>query len=67
MIKQSDMTDKEYLDKALEFIVEREESNDYICEMLHRIPEEFKICSRNCQNLDRLCVLRFLVNYKKDE
>ena len=61
------MTDKEYLDKALEFIVEREESNDYICEMLHRIPKESELCANDCQNLDRFCVLRFLENYKKDE
>ena len=64
---RSDMTDKEYLDKALEFIVEREESNDYICEMLHRILEESELCAKNCQNLDRFCVLRFLENYTKDE
>ena len=54
------MTDSQYLDVALDFIVEREESDDYICERLHDIPAEFDICARDCQNLDRICVLRYL-------
>jgi len=61
------MSDKEYLDKAIDFIVEREEDNDYICEMLHEIPEEHDICAKDCQNLDHFCVLRFLKYYNKEE
>ncbi len=53
------MTDSQLLDKALDFIVEREEDNDYICVELHDIPEELEICSKDCQNLNRNCVLRF--------
>ena len=58
------LSDKEYLDRAIDFIVDREEENDYICEKLHEIPEEFKICSEDCQNLDHWCILRFLKHYK---
>jgi hypothetical protein len=38
------MTDSQYLDKALDFIVEQEKENDYICTRLHEIPEEYEIC-----------------------
>ena len=58
------ISDKEYLDRAIDFIVDREEENDYICEKLHEIPEEIKICSEDCQNLDHWCILRFLKHYK---
>ena len=58
------ISDKEYLDRAIDFIVDREEENDYICEKLHEIPEEFKVCSEDCQNLDHWCILRFLKHYK---
>ena len=59
------MTDSQYLDSALDFIVEREERDDYICSELLEIPEEYEMCRRDCQNLCRNCVLRFLENYKK--
>lgn len=59
------MTDSQYLDKALDFIVEREKDDDYICCALLDIPKEHEICSEDCQNLCRNCVLRFLENYKK--
>lgn len=61
------MTDSQYLCNALDFIVEREEENDYICEKLHDIPQEFEICARDCQNINRNCVLRFLEHYKEAE
>lgn len=59
------MTDSQYLDKALDFIVEREKSDDYICSELLDIPEECEMCRKDCQNLCRNCVLRFLKYYKK--
>lgn len=59
------MTDSQYLTNALDFIVEREQDNDYICERLHEIPKEFDICAKDCQNLCRNCVLRFLENYEQ--
>ena len=61
------MTDSQYLDKALDFIVEREQDDDYICELLHEIPEECEICRNDCQGLDRICVLKFLKYYKKKQ
>lgn len=54
------MTDSQYLDVALDFIVAREEADDYICTTLHDIPKERKICEKDCQNLDRICILRLL-------
>ena len=40
------------LDKALDFIVETQESNDYICEQM--IDEHFgDYCANNCQNLNK--------------
>ena len=59
------MTDSQYLTNALDFIVEREQDNDYICERLHEIQKEFDICAKDCQNLCRNCVLRFLENYEQ--
>ena len=60
------MTDSQYLDKALDFIVEQEKENDYICTRMHEIPEEYEVCANDCQNLDRICVLRFLKRYKNE-
>lgn len=56
-----------FLEKALDFIVEREESNDFICEKLHDIASEFDVCSKNCENLTRYCVLRYLRHYGKEK
>lgn len=42
------MTDKEFFDEALDFIVEREQDNDYICDMLNDISEETDICAERC-------------------
>lgn len=53
------------LDKALDFIVETQEQNDYICEQM---VEEYvgDYCEKNCQNLNKECVRLFLRNvYKK--
>lgn len=60
------MTDSQYLDKALEFIVEQEKENDYICTRMLEIPEEYEVCVNDCQNLNRICVLRFLKRYKNE-
>lgn len=43
------MTDSQYLTNAVDFIVEREQDNDYICERLHEIPKEFEICAKTAQ------------------
>lgn len=60
------MTDSQYLDKALDFIVEQEKENDYICTRMLEIPEEYKVCVNDCQNLGRICVLRFLKRYNNE-
>ena len=61
------MTDSQYLDKALNFIVEREKDDDYICMNMLVIPEEYKVCVNDCQNLNRNCVLRFLNRYNNEQ
>lgn len=58
---------EELLGKALDFIVETQEENDYICEQMC---EEYvgDYCANNCQNLNKECVKLFLEKvYKKDE
>ncbi len=55
------MTQQELLEKALDFIVETQESNDYICEQM--IDGGFgDYCMNNCQNLNKECVKLFLQN-----
>ena len=61
------MQDKELLNEALDFIVEREQDNDYICDVLNSIPEETDICAETCQNLNKSCVLRLLRRRNKGE
>lgn len=47
------------LDKALDFIVKTQESNDYICEqMTEELVGDY--CEQNCQNLNKNCVKLFL-------
>lgn len=62
MSKTEDM-----LDKALDFIVETQEDNDYICEqMIEGLPNNY--CANNCQNLNKQCVKLFLEKvYKKGD
>ena len=55
------------LGKALDFIVEREKSNDYICEKLLFVHGEAVYCAYNCQNVNKECVIRFLKHYEKSE
>ena len=57
---------EELLVKALDFIVETQEENDYICEQM---VEEYvgDYCANNCQNLNKECVKLFLEKvYKND-
>ena len=60
---QNFISDKEFLDRAIDYIIEVD-GTDNICEKLHDIPEEHIFCERDCQNLDHWCVLRFLKHYK---
>jgi hypothetical protein len=56
---------EDLLDKALDFIVETQENNDYICEqMVEECVGDY--CYNNCQNLNKQCVKLFLEKvYKK--
>jgi hypothetical protein len=57
------MKTKELLDKALDFIVETQENNDYICKQMCG---EY-VGDYYCQNLDKECVKLFLQKvYNKD-
>ena len=58
---------EELLGKALDFIVETQEQNDYICEQM---TTEYvgDYCEKNCQNLNKECIKLFLEKvYRKDE
>ena len=52
------MKANELLDKAIDFIVETQEENDYICEQMIESIGDY--CVNNCQNLNRECVKPFL-------
>ena len=56
---------EDLLDKALDFIVETQENDDYICEqMVEGCVGDY--CYNNCQNLNKQCVKLFLEKvYKK--
>ena len=59
-VLEGNMQDKELLNEALDFIVKREQDNDYICDILNSIPKETHICTETCQGLNKSYVLRFL-------
>ena len=61
------MKENELLDKALDFIVETQEQNDYICDQMHN--RNFgDYCAKNCQNLRKECVKFFLQKvYNKEK
>ena len=46
------------LDAAINFIVETQKDDDYICEQM---PPEY--CETHCSNLCQECVIEFLTNY----
>ena len=49
----------ELLDRALDFIVETQKQNDYICEqMIEGSVGDY--CEKDCQNLNKECVKLFL-------
>lgn len=53
------LTLEQLAQKAIDFIVETQEDNDYICEQMC---EEYvgDYCEKNCQNLNEECVKLFL-------
>lgn len=59
------MSTKKILQNAISFIIELWGEQDTFCETLVNIPEEEKICEKNCNNVNEECVKRFLKYYKK--
>lgn len=59
------MTDSQLLEKALDFIVELGVADEYICETLSGDLEESDRCAAECENMNRICVLRFLRIWKQ--
>ena len=57
---------EELLGKALDFIVETQEDNDYICEQMCE-SSVGDYCANNCQNLNKECVKLFLEKVFKKE
>lgn len=55
------------LDKALDFIVEKQKDNDYICEKMSKFSDEWNYCWNNCQNLQKECIIRFLKHYENNQ
>lgn len=58
------MNSEELLDKAIDYIYDLVQDDDYICEALMDIPEEEKFCAAYCQCLCKDCIVRFLKHYK---
>ena len=59
------MSTEELLQKAIDFIIELCGEEGTFCETLVNIPEEEKICEKNCNNVNAECVRRYLKYYKK--
>lgn len=57
------MTDSEMLNEALDLIVEM--AGDRICEEMNDNDEVY--CTDKCQNINRLCVQRYLEIRKRKE
>ena len=59
------MEANELLDKALDFIVDTQKQDDYICTQMTKWFSDY--CANNCQNLNKRCVKLFLQKvYKKE-
>ena len=61
------MTDSELLNKALDYIVEREKDDDRICEAMDNTWNGVNYCAHNCTGLNRQCVTMYLETiYQKE-
>lgn len=49
--------------ELINYILELCEDQDYVCEELHEDEEEREFCSRNCENLNEMCIRRLM--YKR--
>lgn len=64
IIMEEKLSQSQLLDNAIDYIYSLVQYDDWICEKLLDIPEEEKICSEGCENMNKECVLRFLKHYK---
>ena len=51
----------ELLSRAISRLLEIEGENDFVYESLSQIPEEDIFCSKNCENMNENCIIRFLL------
>ena len=59
---------KNQRDKALDLICELiEDDPSFVCEELHEIEEEYRICEHNCKEFGHKCILRYLKYYEKGD
>jgi hypothetical protein len=49
--------------ELIKYILELCEDQDYVCVELHKDEEEREFCSRNCENLNEMCIRRLM--YKR--
>ena len=49
--------------ELINYILELCEDHDYVCTELHKDEEEREFCSRNCENLNEMCIRRLM--YKR--
>lgn len=49
--------------ELINYILELCEGQDYVCDELHEDEEENDFCSRNCENLNEMCIRRLM--YKR--
>ena len=65
-MNQETIDNNALLDKALDFLLETQQDNDYVCCILgDRNKEENDYCANNCTNMNKECILRFLKYYCK--
>lgn len=63
---KTEKTTNQLLDNAVDLLYNIFSDDDIFCSRLVQIPEENKIYSEQCENLNKNCILRYLKYYEKD-
>lgn len=63
---KAEKTANQLLDNAVDLLYNMFSDDDIFCCKLLEIPEEERICSEQCENLNKDCILRYLKYYEKD-
>lgn len=63
---KTEETADQLLDNAVDLLYNIFSEDDIFCCKLLDIPEEEKICSEQCENLSKECILRYLKHYEKN-